>query len=123
MWKKNSGFTLLEVMIALTLVAIVFVPLLSLRNQNIQETYSARQLLRADFLSHEKLTGFQLTEKPEAGETKGTFDDPFSGFRWEQTVSETPLGGVREVRFKVIWKKGERDEEAEWVEYFRNSPG
>jgi prepilin-type N-terminal cleavage/methylation domain-containing protein len=120
---KNKGFTLLEVMIALTLVAIVFVPLLSLRNQNIKETYYARQLLRADFLSHEKLSGLQLTGLPEMGETRGGFPDPYSGFRWEEMVSDTPLDAVKEIRLKLYWKSGEREENAEWVEYFRKSQG
>jgi prepilin-type N-terminal cleavage/methylation domain-containing protein len=123
MSKKSSGFTLLEVMIALTLVAVVFVPLLSLRNQNIKETYYARQLLRADFLSHEKLAGIPLTEHPDTGETRGEFADPYSGFRWEQIVSDTQLDAVKEVRFKIFWKSGERDEEAEWVEFFRKPAG
>lgn len=121
--KSNKGFTLLEVMIALTLVAIVFVPLLSLRNQNISETYYARQTLRAEFLANEKLSGLQLSEKPALGESRGDFGEKFPDFRWEQTVSETPLGPVNEVRLTLFWKRGEREERMEWVQYLRQTSG
>ncbi|MFI5304115.1 MAG: prepilin-type N-terminal cleavage/methylation domain-containing protein [Nitrospiria bacterium] len=122
-WNRNRGFTLLEVMIAMTLVAIVFVPLLSLRNQNISETYYARKLLRAEFLSNEKLSGLQIYQIPTLGETKGDFGEKFPDFRWEQTVTETPLGPVNEVHLKLFWLRGEKEEEIEWVQYIRNSSG
>ena len=117
--KNNSGFTLLEVMIALTLVAIVFVPLLALRNQNISQTAYARQVLRAEFLANEKLSKLLLEEKPDNGETQGDFGERYPDFRWFQAVSETPLPQVKEVKLKVIWKKGDRNEEIEWVQYVR----
>ena len=116
---KEKGFTLLEVMIALTLVAIVFVPLLALRNQNINQTAYARKVLRAEFLANEKLSALLLEEKPEKGETNGDFGDKYPDFRWVQAVSDTPLGAVKEISLKVIWKKGNRDEEMEWVQYVR----
>ena len=119
--KNNKGFTLLEVMIALTIVAIVFVPLLALRNQNINQTAYARQLLRAEFLANGKISKLLLEETPLKGETHGEFGDPYPEFRWVQTISDTPLGAVREVKLKVIWKRGERDEEMEWVQFVRQS--
>jgi prepilin-type N-terminal cleavage/methylation domain-containing protein len=121
--KSNKGFTLLEVMIALTLVAIVFFPLLTLRNQNISDTYYARQTLRAEFLANEKLSGIQLSEKPPLGESRGDFGEKFPDFRWEETVSETPLGPVNELRLKLFWKRGEREEQMEWVQYLRQTAG
>ncbi|MHB8482733.1 MAG: type IV pilus modification PilV family protein [Nitrospiria bacterium] len=119
--RSEKGFTLLEVMIALTIVAIVFVPLLALRNQNINQTAYARQLLRAEFLTNEKISRLLLEEPPVKGETHGDFGDQYPEFRWVQTVSDTPLGVVKEVKLKVIWKRGERDEEMEWVQYVRQS--
>lgn len=106
-------------MIALTLVAIVFVPLLALRNQNINQTAYARKVLRAEFLANEKLSTLLLEEKPEKGETNGDFGDQYPDFRWVQAVSDTPMGAVKEISLKVIWKKGNRDEEREWVQYVR----
>ncbi|MBI1821532.1 MAG: prepilin-type N-terminal cleavage/methylation domain-containing protein [Nitrospirae bacterium] len=117
--RSEKGFTLLEVMIALTLVAIVFVPLLALRNQNINQTAYARKVLRAEFLANEKLSTLLLEEKPEKGETNGDFGDQYPDFRWVQAVSDTPMGAVKEISLKVIWKKGNRDEEREWVQYVR----
>jgi type II secretion system protein I len=115
--RPDRGFTLLEVMIALTLVAIVFVPLLGLRNQNIGQTYYARQSLRAEFLADEKLAKMELEEPQAVGETLGGFGEKYPDFRWVKTVADTPLGKVKEIRFKVIWKRGSRDEEIERVQY------
>lgn len=123
MWRNSKGFTLLEVMIAMTLVAIVFVPLLSLRNQNISETVYARRLLRAEFLSNEKLSGLQIFQTPAIGESKGDFGEKFPDYRWEQTVLDTPLGSVKEVHLHLFWKKGDGEEDMEWVQYFRDSSG
>jgi type II secretion system protein I len=117
--RPDRGFTLLEVMIALTLVAIVFVPLLGLRNQNIGQTYYVRQSLRAEFLAGEKLAEMELEERQAAGETLGDFGEKYPDFRWVKTVADTPLGEVKEIRFKVIWKRGSRDEEIERVQYVR----
>ena len=121
--KTDSGFTLLEVMIAMTLVAIVFVPLLTLRNQNIAETRYARKLLRAEFLSNEKFATLQLLGKPSLGEDKGDFGEAFPDYRWEEEVSESPLDSVKEIRLKIFWKKGDGEENLESVQYFRDQPG
>ena len=69
----EKGFTLVEVMVALTLVAIVFVPLISLRNLNVRQTAFARQALRAAFLAHEKLSNLQLSPGIASGEEAGDF--------------------------------------------------
>ena len=115
----EKGFTLVEVMVALTLVAIVFVPLISLRNLNVRQTIFARQALRAAFLAHEKLSNLQLSPGIASGEEAGDFGEAHPGFRWKTTVTDTPFPPLREIRLRVVWTDGNHEEGTEWIEYDR----
>jgi general secretion pathway protein I len=98
-----DGFTLLEVMVALTIVAIAFVGLLGLHNRNLALVGRDQDLTQAVLLARQFITEMEVVEGfPDTGSSSGEFAN-HPGFKWERDVSETSLPDVREVHLRVIW--------------------
>ncbi len=110
-----AGFTLLEVMVALAIVAIVLVPLLHLHLKSLDATVQAQDLTTAVLLAEGHLAS--LGDFPEPGEEEGTFDAPeLARYRWQTVVTaktlDTQSGGsnveVRYIEVTVRWLDGQR---------------
>jgi general secretion pathway protein I len=114
--RNSKGFTLLEVLVALAVLAVALVSLLGLQNRNLLLSMQAERLSTGTLLVREMLTRTQL-EGPEAARvTSGDFAELHPGqypeFRWHRTVRPAPLEGLWEIQVGVTW--GERaDERAE----------
>jgi general secretion pathway protein I len=100
------GFSLLEVMVALAVIATAFVALLGLHARNLRivvqdEAYTQSILLARDLLSQVELEGL-----PEVGFSSGDFESrypgQYPGYRWEQTVTDVFLSDTRSVTVRVI---------------------
>ena len=112
----SAGFTLLEVMIAVAVVAIALVPLLRLHLLSLDAIARAQDLTRAAFLAQEKVASIQSF--PDAGEDQGTFERPeLSRFRWHTVVTEDELVlassaqpiAVRRIEVTILWADGQRE--------------
>lgn len=109
----TAGFTLLEIMVALAIVAIALVPLLRLHLLSLDATLRSQDLTTAVLLAQGQLAA--LGDFPKAGEESGTFEDPeLQKFRWQSAVTEhtfnTDDGAtrveVRRIAVTVFWKEG-----------------
>jgi general secretion pathway protein I len=125
---NETGFTLLEVLLAIALLAIALPVLLGLRNLDLQDR--ASELTVATLLAQEKLLEVELLGQYAIGETVGEFRhvplgaQPVThttpravGYRWKQTIAPTPLELIREIRIKVTWPRAEREESLEVSTY------
>ena len=110
-WRRRSslraaahdGFTLVEVLVALTIVAFAFVGLLGLHNKNIALIARDQDLTRATLLARQYITEMELIEQfPEVGQSRAEFENA-PGFYWERNVEDTELPSVRRVQVRVIW--------------------
>ncbi len=110
----EAGFTLIEVMVALAIVAIALVPLLRLHLISLDSTIWSQDYTTAVLLAQEKMAS--IPAEPESGEEKGAFDDPaYSRFTWQTLVGEEeevavdetsePLK-VQRVEVTVLWESG-----------------
>jgi len=88
--KKNSGMTLIEVMIALSIFTTSFFVLIDSQNLTIRNSVFGKKISMAAILAQDKLAEFILEQKgkplneiPES--EKGKFEKPFDKFRWEQS--------------------------------------
>ncbi|MFQ5665101.1 MAG: prepilin-type N-terminal cleavage/methylation domain-containing protein [Candidatus Binatia bacterium] len=121
--REDAGFTLLEVMVALAVVAFAFVGLLGLQGRNIKAVARDQSLTRATLLARELVSQIQYQVSSagleDLGDSQGTFDG-YPGYRWERQVIATDLDEVREVVVRVIWD--ERNPHACELVYFVRDP-
>ena len=100
----DSGFTLLEVMVALAIIAIVLVSVLRMQGQSILMNEAFRFYTIAPQLAMSKMTEFR--RDPEAMElnNSGGFGETYSDYNWqaavEEIVIETEEG--REMKLKRV---------------------
>lgn len=104
----EPGFTLIEVMISLAIVATAIVALLGLHHQSLQSVIRGQELTRAAMLAQEVMTLAELERFPPLGEKVGDFQQLHPGqypnFRWDRTVEATQLfPDVRKVKVRVMF--------------------
>jgi len=135
--EHERGFTLLEVLIALAILALALPILLGLRNWDLDLHARANELTTATTLAQEKLIETELGPALSLGESAGEFQStPLgsqataaqtnrpSNYRWKRIVSPTPLPIVREVKIQVLWPRGTMEEMVEVSTYvFSTSSG
>ena len=116
--ERQGGFTLLEVMIAVAIMATVLVSLLNLNNRSVQDVMLAEKITTATMLAKGKMTDAIMIKPRVPLEETGEFtEDAFKGYTWSKTISPTPLAQILEVRVAVLWQEGTRQEMVELVSY------
>jgi general secretion pathway protein I len=112
----STGFTLLEVVVALAIVALLLVPLMRLHLLSLDATIQAQDLTTAVLLAQGQLT--MLGAFPEPGEDNGTFEDPeLAKYSWQTAVTEHTFDAeageksveVRRIEVTVRWTDGQSD--------------
>ncbi len=114
---RSSGFSLLEVMIALAILSIVAVAFLRSQAGGMRLAEEANYISLATLLAKEKLAELESKGFSELGKTSGDGGAGFPGFRWEKIVSATGAGYVQKVQLKVLWKEGLNERSLELVTY------
>lgn len=118
----SKGFTLLEVMVAVAILAMVLVSLLGLKNRSVQDVMVSEHITTATLLAKRKMTEtlmpgstVPLVQKEDEGEFP---EEEFKGYTWKMTISPSEMEKtLMEVRVAVLWKEGERQEQVELVSY------
>lgn len=91
----RAGFTLLEIMVALSIVAIVFITAFRLHSQTISMSGRVRFDAVAPLLAQEKLSEYERMSSESLLEESGDFGDKLPGYRWSVSVADVesePLG-------------------------------
>jgi general secretion pathway protein I len=101
-----TGFTLLEVMIALAIIATALVVLLHCYGIGVSMANESKNISLATMLAQEKMGEIELTGYPEIGESDGDFDERYPHFHWAHSVSATPIENLRRVGLIVTWDEG-----------------
>lgn len=127
---SQRGFILLDILLALAILAMALPVLLGLANRDIELLGHARALTTATLLAQEKLLETEATGFPPVGQQMGDFQtslpslhpeqdtqDQRRAFRWTRTVDQTPLEDVREVRVRITWPRGQTEEMVEITSY------
>ena len=90
--RRSRGFTLIEILIALTMFAVIGGGLLQLFNQGLRAARLADDRAHAVLLARSKLTELQAFPYLQPGTLTGSFED---GFRWEASLSPAAAAGNR----------------------------
>ncbi len=82
------GFTLLEVMIAVAVIAMSLVSLLGSQSQSISIASISRFETTASMLARQKLTELQIENFEDLSNGSGAFEDEFADYSWRTEVTE-----------------------------------
>ena len=88
-----AGFTLLEVMVALGIMAIVLTGVYRLQAQTLSMSLESRFYAQAPLLARSALTRYEETARREQrplATDQGDFGREFPGYAWKITVDEAP---------------------------------
>ncbi len=118
---RPRGFTLLEVVISLAIIATVLVTCFRAQNGSIRVYNLSRDMTVATILARQKMGEIEAAGFPELGEEEGEFEEQFPGFTWKKAVSETPFEEARRVDLSILWKDGIRQRRVEAVAYITNT--
>src|ERR1044071_2143874 len=106
----GTGFTLLEVLVAVAIVAIALVTFMGLHLRSLDATIRAQDLTTAVLLAQAKMAS--MGEFPDTGEEQGQFEGAeLERFRWSTAVTEHTLDAlegsqtvlVRRLQVTVYW--------------------
>lgn len=111
-----SGFTLLEVMIALAIVSGVVATVITSLNFHLGAVEQNRDKVVATFLAREKYEETRLFGPPETG--KGGFREGLEDFSWEYAREDYLIPGVKKVLVTVFWNDGDSVE----IETYEEGP-
>jgi general secretion pathway protein I len=113
MWPKilwNKGFTLLEVLIAVAIIAIALTALLGSQAQSVSFANSAKFETMAALLAQGKMSEIVLQETGALSSDSGDFGEDYPGYAWESTISDISIPGeevlsdyLKQIDLTVTW--------------------
>lgn len=95
--KHHAGFTLLEIMVSLSIIAIVLVSIYKMHAQTISMNYTSRFYATAPLLAQIKIAEFENKTIKEMTDDSGDFGDEYSGYSWRVEINDVdsePLGNT-----------------------------
>jgi general secretion pathway protein I len=101
MWRRRDGFTLLEVMIAMAILAIALTAVFSSQAQSISMAASARFETSAALLAQSKMAEYEAMPPGEMRTDSGDFGEDFPDYRWQAEVSDGERRELRQVEVTV----------------------
>lgn len=122
---RTAGFSLLEAVVALTVVGLTAVAVLGAFGSELRAAEKARTALEVEALAQDRLVAVRLLPAGELAPISdsvahGTFEEPFSGYQWTTRVSSVSLDpGVYDVFIEV---KGESIVYPLWTRIYRPPP-
>lgn len=91
---RRKGFTLLEVMIAMAILAVALVAVYQSQSQSLLMASDSRFLTTASLLAQSRMAEIAMMDVPRANAADGDFGEDFPDFRWQMevgNVEEIPL--------------------------------
>jgi general secretion pathway protein I len=110
----NRGFTLIEMMVAVSVIAIVLLAVYRLHSQTLLMNFSARFYTVAPLLAQNKLADIEMDTVKELAEGSGDFGEDYAGYSWDVKISDveseqlkTTAERLKRVDIKVLFNQGE----------------
>ena len=98
---SNRGFTLLEVMIAMAILAVALVAVYQSQSQSLSMAGSSRFLTTASLLAQSRMAGIDAADPREVVADKGDFGDDFPDYRWQVEIGETENALLKKIILTV----------------------
>ncbi len=97
---KNRGFTLLEMMVSIFILALVLVSVFKIQSATIRLSVSGKFYATASNLARQKMADIEqklrdssMSNELLASELSGDFGDAFPGYRWQYVITSLELSG------------------------------
>jgi len=95
--ETSIGFTLLEVMVAMSIMAIVLVSVYRMHSQTLTMSTANRFYTQAPLLAQGKLAQLEASSSEIIAGDSGDFGEEFPGYNWNVTVEEVASEVLGEV--------------------------
>lgn len=114
--RRGSGFTLVEVLVALVIVALGMAVLMSAMGSAADTTAYLREKTFAEWIALNEIAVVRLgAQLPPQGKTEGDLDYAGRKWHWEQTVSPLDFPGMSRVDVKVQSADTPAGKSAPWL--------
>ncbi|MFH1875117.1 MAG: prepilin-type N-terminal cleavage/methylation domain-containing protein [Pseudomonadota bacterium] len=98
-WKNNKGFTLLEIMVSVAILAVSLTAILRFHGDTLMTSARAEKMTIAAMLAQAKMTELEVAidkdlkkgEFPEEKKEEDTFDAPYEEYKWRMTIKRVTL--------------------------------
>jgi general secretion pathway protein I len=94
--RPDSGFTLLEVMVAVAIMGIVLVSVYKMHSQTLAMNTEARFYTHAPLLAQSKLAELEANSEEEITGDSGDFGENFPGYIWKITAEDINIEALGE---------------------------
>lgn len=102
---ETPGFTLLEVMLAMAILAIALVVVFQSQSQSISMVGQSRFETTAALLAQSKMATIEAMKTGNITSDNGNFDDEFPDYSWTVEVSDTASESVKKVSVTIVNKQ------------------
>jgi len=102
--QPDFGFTLLEIMVAISIIAIVLIAIFKMHSQTINLNLATRFYSTAPLLAQNKIAELETTSLNDQMAESGNFGDDFPNYSWSVSMNNIEseiLGAVSESLKKI----------------------
>jgi len=96
---RQKGFTLLEVMVTVSIIAIALISIFDLHTQTISMNIDTQFNATAPFLARKKWTELEMLPIHELTPGSGDFGEEFPGFAWKVAAEDIQAEELKTSRF------------------------
>ena len=112
--KTANGFALVEILVAISILAISLVVIFQLFSGGLKSRQLSERYARGVFYAREKMTEVLILPELVEGETQGEFKD---AYRWQSAVTrivpdddeKEPPVDLMKIHVRVTWREGEKE--------------
>lgn len=99
---RSKGFTLLEVLVALAILAIALISIFKLQGQTLRMSAKARFLTIAPHLAQAKLAEIETQDFDDIRDGSGAFSGDQSDYDWTVAVEEVPTDLITDKNYHLM---------------------
>jgi len=88
---KYSGFTFLEVMVAISIIAIALTAVYRLQSQTLHVNHITKFAINAPLLAQQKIAEAELQQFDDLSDGEGGFGETFPGYTYKMDIAASEL--------------------------------